>query len=303
MCLSSNGTYSLFFVLLVFLNFSCLTDDTSSYKISEDRIQQLEEKDRLTLVDSVSKLVDTVFRIQCKDSKIEVFYRTSQKHTSLGTILLLPGWNFPSDDWCTKMKFCNRATEAGYNLIMPQMGKSMYAMDYYKETRQDFLKYPTRRWMNDTMLPFFQEKFGMLLEGQNNYVCGISTGGRGAMLLALDHPKIFKKGISMSGDFDPLSMKNDHLLNLYYGSYEKFKARWENNDNAFLRLHELTIPYLILHGEADRVVPPSQSSRFYEEARKRNMINVKCKMVKNAGHNYKFWTSQEQEVLNFIETD
>jgi pimeloyl-ACP methyl ester carboxylesterase len=249
----------------------------------------------------ILKLKDSTYRVPWKNSNVDVICKPSLTDTVKGVILLLPGWNFNTDEWCTKMDFCQRARNLGYHLVMPQMYKSMYAEHYYSETRTDFMKFPTRKWITDTMLPYFQKQFGMFMQGKNNYICGISTGGRGSVLIALDLPEVFKKGVALSGDFNPLKMKNDNLLNKYYGSFAAFPERWKNNDNAFLRISELKMPFLFLHGKDDRVVPCSQSEDYYNESKSKNMTNIELKIVSGAGHNYKFWNSQTDFVLSFFE--
>ena len=106
----------------------------------------------------------------------------------------------------------------GYNLILVDMSKSIYAWEVHKETRADMKKYATRQWFMDTLIPYFQSNFQLLKEGDNNYVLGLSTGGRGAALLCLDKPKIFKKGAALSGDFNQESIPKDKLTRVVYGS-------------------------------------------------------------------------------------
>ncbi|MFN6039682.1 MAG: alpha/beta hydrolase family protein [Bacteroidota bacterium] len=273
---------------------SCQNDQehtiSGSTKIKNDSIVNIK----------FSALSDSIYTIPWKNKTRKVVCRAAD--SAKGTILLLPGWNFAPDEWCTKMDFCVKAKEAGYNLIMPDMLKSMYAVEYYKQTRKDFFESPTRKWVNDTLIPYFQKVFGIFLKEQNNFVCGISTGGRGSVLIAMDNPDIFKKGVSMSGDFNPLSMKKDNLLNLYYGPYDKFKKRWENSDNAFLRINDLKMPFFLFHGESDKVVPPAQSIDFYKESVSKKNNFIKLKMVKSAGHNYKFWNSQTTEIIQFFQS-
>ena len=303
-CLSRKMFYQssrCFFVLNVLMLFVCCGQNSDTYK------KQNSEKDVKSHISTkqieFSLLNDTVFRVPWKSSFVEVIFRHSVLAHPNGVIVLLPGWNFSSDEWCTKMDFCQKASAAGFDLIMPQMLKSIYAMEYYPETRFDLTSSPTRRWLNDTLIPFFQLKFGLLKEGKNNFICGISTGGRGAMLLAMDHPEIFTKGVALSGDFNPLSMQNDHLLKIYYGSYNKFRQRWKNSDNAYLRINELKIPFYILHGDADGVVNSNQATEFYRLADSMKIKGVKIKVVKGAGHNYKFWNDQCDEIISFFQKD
>jgi len=90
------------------------------------------------------------------------------------TLLLLPGWNYPRTGWCDSTEICRKALAAGYALVAPEMGKSIYATRYYPETRQDWRRYPTLAWLMDTLTPHLQHTYGLLQQGQPNYVLGRS---------------------------------------------------------------------------------------------------------------------------------
>ncbi|NVO03256.1 MAG: prolyl oligopeptidase family serine peptidase [Bacteroidetes bacterium] len=218
-----------------------------------------------------------------------------------GTILMLPGWNFSRMDCCEKSKFCQKAKAQGFLLVMPEMGKSVYAPQIYPETRVDWKKYPTRTWLIDTLIPFLQKQFNVLLKGDNNFIYGISTGARGVALIALHSKDIFQAGAALSGDYDQTQMPNDNLMKGYYGTCEKFKKRWEGDENPLLSASKITIPLFLGHGEKDAVVPNIQSKQFYKKLKE---INPKTKSVliigSKAGHNYAFWDSQTEAVLKYF---
>jgi pimeloyl-ACP methyl ester carboxylesterase len=100
-----------------------------------------------------------------------------------GCILLLPGWNFSRTDWCERSSMCTQALQRGFALVMPEMGKSVYAEQLFPETRPDWRQYPTRPWLREQVIEEVRARFGLLKPGQNNFVVGLSTGARGAALL------------------------------------------------------------------------------------------------------------------------
>ncbi|NJK84110.1 MAG: alpha/beta hydrolase, partial [Saprospiraceae bacterium] len=148
-----------------------------------------------------------------------------------GNIIVLPGWDFSRKDWCQKSSLCAQALARGYRLILPEMARSVYAAEYYLETRTDWLRYPNKIWCTDSLVPALQQRYGILLPEQKNFVLGLSTGGRGAALLSLALPELFTAAAALSGDFDQTKMPADNLMRGYYGEYSKFPERWKGVDN------------------------------------------------------------------------
>lgn len=221
-----------------------------------------------------------------------------------GTILLLHGWNLPPQQWCNKSTICYAAANEGFTTIIPDFGKTTYHYQTYPETRKDYLKYPTRKWMYDSLIPYIQKKHKLLLEGENNFVAGISTGGRGAALFALEKPEIFKAAACLSADFDQTKIAGEPINTGFYGNYEKHKIRWETNDNIYNRACEFTVPLYLAHGNKDKVCPVSQTKLFYQKLKSCNKnIAHKLSIDENYGHDYVFWQKHSENIIRFFTTN
>jgi pimeloyl-ACP methyl ester carboxylesterase len=219
-----------------------------------------------------------------------------------GCILLLPGWNFSRTDWCERSSMCTQALQRGFALVMPEMGKSVYAEQLFPETRPDWRQYPTRPWLREQVIEEVRARFGLLKPGQNNFVVGLSTGARGAALLCLDMPGFWKGAALLSGDYDQTKMPSDNLMRGYYGSYQQFAERWKTVDNVIHRILEWRTPVYIGHGRKDKVVPPAQSQHLCEVLRKvYPQLTVECHFPL-AGHDYTYWDSEVKPVLDFLES-
>ncbi|MFK7783998.1 MAG: alpha/beta hydrolase-fold protein, partial [Crocinitomicaceae bacterium] len=175
---------------------------------------------------------DTTIFPDFQSNPIEVIIKFPSDTAFKGTIIALPGWNYDNNEWCEKTELCEKALSQGYALILPEMGKSIYCDSVFPETRKDWLRYPTRSWMKETLIPRIQEEFQLLLTDQDNFVMGLSTGARGAVLLAMDLPEIFSACGALSGDFDQTRYTKDKLYNGYYGPFQEFQDRWIGKDNA-----------------------------------------------------------------------
>jgi len=218
-----------------------------------------------------------------------------------GDILVLPGWNFPRRDWCEKSSLCTQALAAGYRLVMPEMGRSIYATQHYAETRKDWQVYPTKTWVCDTLVPFLQKEYGIFTDQQPNYVLGLSTGGRGVALLCLAMPQLFQAAAALSGDFEPLRMLDDNLMNGFYGSYAQFPDRWEGEENPNRQAKKFQTPLYLGHGRQDDIVPFEQTEIFYNTLQKENPDLWVEFHPTDAKHDYVYWDSEVGNMLAFFE--
>ena len=220
---------------------------------------------------------------------------------TIGFILVLPGWNFNREDVCKNSDFCNMAKQSGYCLIMPEMGKSAYLFGIFKETREDWVHYPTIRWVIDTLIPYCQRKLKILLPENKNFLFGISTGGRGVAQIAMNTGNLFIAGAALSGDYNQLLQKDDKLMIGYLGPYEKFPSRWKGKDNPFMRAGQLKIPLYLGHGRLDKIIPVEQTTSFFERISSLNPQLGHIKHIdENGGHNYNYWNSEMQCIFAFF---
>lgn len=243
---------------------------------------------------------DTLISFQHKSFKVNVQIKYSSKKNK-GTILLLHGYNLPYMQWCDKTDFCTLALKNGYTLIIPDFGKSTYQEKFYSQTNPVYRIYPTRKWMRDTVISSLQKQFNLLMKGQNNFVLGLSTGARGAALLAVDLPEIFKAAACLSGDYDQTKLPYEKIYHNYYGNFKEYKSVWQSDDNLHTLIQRWKIPVYLAHGELDKICPVSQTKNFYSLLKK-TKTDVKCTLVvaKDQKHDYKFWGSQTTAVLKFF---
>jgi S-formylglutathione hydrolase FrmB len=218
-----------------------------------------------------------------------------------GFILVLPGWNFSREEVCTKSGFCKTAKAQGYCLILPEMGKSAYIYSYFNESRTDWTRYPTLRWVLDTLIPYCQNNFRILLPAQKNFLFGISTGGRGVAQIALNTGTLFTAGAALSGDYNQLLQTNDNLMTGYLGPYSSFLSRWSGRDNPSMNIMNLKIPLYLGHGKTDKVVPVEQSEVFFAQVHTTfpkggSIIHLDEK----GGHDWNYWNSEMQRIFAFF---
>ncbi len=297
-----------YFILLfgVLMNFSC-----QNKQEEKKYIQEIPKISTTSSDEKVKKIMfDSLKAFQTlKIGKFEIDIKVPTHipaNEIKGSILILQGWAFPKDDWCKKSKLCEKALAAGYRLIMPEMGKSVYSSKYYKETLKEWRVFPKRGWLTDTVFKELQEKYGIMLakdiSKEKNYIIGLSTGGRGVALITLDKPEIFTACAALSGDYDQALMPTDRVMAGFYGSFVTQTKRWQNEDNVLARITEWKTPIYIGHGKKDVIVPPAQSKLLYDAIKKNHPnLNIKLNMPTNNAHDYKYWDSEVDNMLAFFE--
>lgn len=294
--------FSFIFLIFWLISVQACTTETGRIKPNRSKSMLTELEIPPIVLKSIPSLhSDTTVYFKFNNNPIEVIIKFPTKAAFKGTIVALPGWNFDNAQWCDSTDFCTKALAQGYAIILPEMGKSIYCDSIFPETRKDWLKYPTRSWIKETMIPNIQQEFKLLAKDQTNFVMGLSTGARGAVLLALDLPEIFSACAALSGDFDQTKYTKDNLYNGYYGPYSKFQDRWIRNDNAVTWIDQLTVPVYVAHGEKDKIVPIAYSQQLFvalqESGNEKSILNVNPM----AGHTYAFWNSEVDAVLAFFE--
>ncbi|MFM9028937.1 MAG: prolyl oligopeptidase family serine peptidase [Bacteroidota bacterium] len=287
--------------ILLFLLSGCSTGSAVNENKSDvaDTMKVAEHVDANR--NSAPILRDTTLMLPWLDTKVKVSIRAAIPGVVKGTILILPGWNHSPLYWCDKMDFCKKAVNAGFNLVMPEIQKGVYTDNPFPETRADLVKMPTMKFVDSVMLPVLQKEFGVLMPGGNNFITGLSTGARGAVLIAMNHPDIFRKGVALSGDFDNSLLATDKVMIAYYGPKSNFEKRWNEEANPAKSVEKLTMPFIFVHAKDDNVVRYDNTTKFVELIG-RTGINKDISFISSdtGAHTYPFWNRYVDTTLTFF---
>lgn len=227
-------------------------------------------------------------------------FRPTEKNER--TLLVLPGWNYSRERWIKESRLESFAKKLNYILILPEMGKSLYASKYYPQTSLKWHRIPGGVFIKNYFIPHLQKEFNLLQSEHRNYLLGLSTGARGVALISLENPFLFIAGASLSGDYDQMSLPEDKLMSALYGKIEYFPERWNGRDNPYYRAKEWKMPLYLAHGSKDPVIPEFQSSMFYDELRNKKKADVPIVYYAAKGykHDFKFWDSQLGNIFRFF---
>ena len=242
---------------------------------------------------------DTTFKIKRANNDLNVYLLANNNFFTRGTVILLHGWDLSPLSWCDQTSFCNELLSMGYHVIIPDMGKSVYASQYYPETVKTMAMYPQLPFVLDTLLPFLQDSIHILNNSHNNFLIGYSMGARGALAIAENTENIFSRLVLISGEYDQTLIPEDNILTMYFGSYQQFPERWEGKDNLLRNIDKLNIPVLILHGQNDDVISAIQSDTLAKVLENKNKFYIKT-IYNNYGHDFDFVQKTVKDVNVFL---
>lgn len=242
---------------------------------------------------------DTIFNIKRANNDVNVYLLANKNFFSRGTVILLHGWNLSPLSWCDQTSFCNELLSMGYNIIIPDMGKSVYAFQYYPQTAKTMMMYPQLPFVLDTLLPFLKDSINILNKSHYNFLIGYSMGARGALSIAENEDNMFSGLILLAGEYDQTLLPEDNVLTMFYGSYQKYPERWEGKENLLRNIDKLNVPVLILHGAKDSVIPVIQSDTLAKVLETKNKSYIKT-VYTQYGHDFDFVQKTVNGVTTFI---
>ena len=216
-----------------------------------------------------------------------------------GDVLVLPGGDHSRRRCLDETPLKAKADQYGFRLICPEMGRTLYESEYFPETRLRWTETPGLNWIVEILVVKMQER-GYLLEGQNNYLLGLSTGARGVALIALTSPALFQAAAAFSGDYDQTEMTGEQINVAVYGPYVRFPERWRRVDNPQTLVPLWRTPIFLAHGHSDGVVPISQTLRFYEALKAAHPDLDLQLETPHAGHDYVFWGNMLDPAFAFL---
>ena len=279
--------HSTLIVALVLFLSGCQSAEPENRVVQDEAVEE----------EHYSPAEDTLFVFTSGGKQIETFIVRS-KVKRIGTILALPGWNYPYNHWCDSTNLCEMASAKGYDIVMPSMGKTIYSDSIYEQTRSDWKNEVTRDWINEFMIPTLQQQYNVLQLNEQNKIVGISTGGRGAVLLAMDNPDLFDAGAALSGDYEMTAFKSDNLYRGFFGAYDNYQDVWEGHENPISSITGLKVPFYIVHGADDQIVPSNHAEILFNYLDSNvHQLNI----VKDQGHDYQFWSQEISNVLKHFE--
>lgn len=217
-----------------------------------------------------------------------------------GTILVLHALNATAQDFCMITDFCQAALKGNYVLIMPNFGGTIYPQKTYDHATFHAKRFPSYEWVRDLFIPEIQYGYELLLEGQKNYIIGLSVGSRGAIKLGSDLPHVFSGIAVLSGYFNIYNNSTDSLYISALGNLKDYPELWQT-ENLLELAEDFQVPIYIGHGQADRVTSAENSYRLSQAFTENKDLEIITSFPLNEPHGYLYWEKEFHNIFYFFE--
>jgi membrane protease YdiL (CAAX protease family) len=229
-------------------------------------------------------------------SRAEVWITTPGK-PSKGVVLGLPGWRVPARAWEDHARISEQAEALGVTIALAEMGTTVYESAFYPQSRSDRqwcgpgCATPGSAWIAEVVVPFLQQEHGPV-----RGLFGLSTGGRGAVLVPQHHPELgIQRVCAMSGTFDLFALQpgtGEYGIHAnVYGHRADHPDRWRADDSLGLVERLRPVSVLLIHGSKDEAVLPRQS-RVLAQRMTELGAAVSLHEIAGAGHDWALWRAQ-----------
>ena len=239
---------------------------------------------------------------------IQIYFpKNYSKGKNSRVLFALHGWNANHLEWGANSNITALAEKYNMVIVCPNMKRSLYETAYYNETTIKWSGMPGGKYFGEVLIPYLQKTFALAYDREKTGIMGLSTGGRGAILMAETYPHYFSATAGFSGDYSPEEMTHDRLLRSIYGEYRTFPDRWKNNDNPLHMAENLKdIPVFLSHGGKDKVVSPTQTQIMII---KLNMLHrngtIKHRPAvqnfPNHSHDWLYWRAVLPHAMSFFD--
>ncbi len=188
------------------------------------------------------------------------FPKTSPGAGYRRVLIALHEYGRTNREWSDYTDIEQFADEFGFVIVCPNMGQTAYETKFYPETVRPWDGVPGGTWVGEILVPFLKKKYRLARDREATGILGISSGARGALLIACRYPGIFGAAAGISGFYDTSVLTDNRIISAVYGRRTLFKDRWENDDNIIELASRLRNTRVFLaHAARDREIPVEQS--------------------------------------------
>jgi len=184
----------------------------------------------------------------------------------------------------------------GFQVLLCDMGKSVYMDSIYPEAREDYKGFATRTWLWDSILGPVSRNIGT----GNMVLMGLSTGARGSVLLGMEHQNEVGAVVALSGDYFPNFDPDDKLMINSMGPYSRFKNRWEKGKNDVRSLDGMPDFVFLAHGIQDSWVNLDHTIRLKQRLTEIQTTEKLEAQFADGKHDYAFWNAFGLEGLRRV---
>ena len=234
------------------------------------------------------------------------FYRSGKKYKVLW---LLHGTFGDQTDWVRKSNIELYAEEKNLVVVMPPALNSNYS-----NWNDMMLGFRMFDYLTDELMPLVYGWFPVSDRREDNFIAGLSMGGRGAVKYAVNHPDLFAAAAVLSAvpmDLEEMSPVNPHPLmntenprmkNTFRnaGGIEQFKNSNENVWSIIDRLASTGKLPRLMFGCGEDDMPLFEFFQRFRKHCEEIGLDAHWFSVPGLAHEWRFWDLAIQEALSFF---
>lgn len=250
-------------------------------------------------VDAQHRLVLDSLYSESVNAWMKIHLLIPETADSMPALYLLHGWGGNHRDWTSKTKIVDYIRGTDLLVVMPDAHNS-----FYHDNASDSTKF-YERWIATELPGYIEAKYKV--DGDRRAVAGLSMGGYGSMMLALNHPDryVFAAGLSsaISGihvggtEVSPNFARITQMFDLIKGSADHpNRARYDFLTRIDAQNPE-SAPYIYLvHGIQDGYTDFLPGHRRFSDALRAKKLAYEYHEVPGV-HNWVFWDTHIKHVL------
>lgn len=228
-------------------------------------------------------------------AKIRGWYIPNESETNSRLVIIVPGWG------------SNASRMIPYAKHFHSLGHSVLMFSTRNQGNSDLTGYSSLyQFRCDALsaVEFADKNY----PGQDIILFGHSIGGS-ATILATAHDTRIKAGVSCSAFADPVKLVSDAVrrrklpvfpfVSVFFKLFTLYYKIKLDDVTPFLKIKNVTIPFLLLHGDDDKVIDISNMHKLSEKS---DNNNVSVQIISGMGHNklYEF-DEFNKSVERFVE--
>jgi S-formylglutathione hydrolase FrmB len=255
-------------------------------------------------VDAQHRLVLDSLYSESVNAWMKVHILVPETPDTFPVLYLLHGWGGNHRDWTSQTKIVDYIKGTNLLVVMPDAHNS-----FYHDNASDTTKL-YEQWIASELPAFIESRY--TVDGSRRAIAGLSMGGYGSMMIALNHPDRYAfaaglssaiSGIHVGGtEVSPNFARITQMFDLHKGSADHpNRARYDFLSRIDAQTPE-SAPYIYLvHGIQDGYTDFLPGHRRFTDALRAKNLRYEYHEVPGA-HNWVFWDTHIQGVLEAMES-
>lgn len=223
-------------------------------------------------------------------------YRKQYTFEPFKTLFLLHGAWDSGQQWVENTSVIRMAEEAGIALVLPSVGNTFYANTKYGVRYEEYFM--------DELIGFARGLFPLSDKREENFICGVSMGGYGALKTIFKRPDLFSKCAVMSAVVDlsysariirAIGVETDNTIGKWKelkGSEYDLVPMIEALDGRYEELPEI----FMIESREDYL---RETNEAFHQLLKDKGIRHSYKDYPGM-HEWKFWDEHMEECMEFL---